>query len=243
MPFTFSHPALVLPLNYLPKKWFSLTALVVGSMVPDFEYFLRMKVSGIYGHTFAGIFWFDLPLGILIAFVFHNLVKESLIRNLPTILKSRFLHYNEINWNNYFRKHFFIVTFSMLIGISSHLLWDGFTHEHGYFTNYIPFLQQHVLLFKQIPVYKILQHGSTLIGALVIFYAIYTLPVVDSKQYKSDKRYWPVVVSVSIVFIIFRMLFFTENSIGNLIVSTIAVLMVALIITPFLLKIKPVETQ
>ncbi|WP_113654854.1 DUF4184 family protein, partial [Pedobacter namyangjuensis] len=30
MPFTFSHPAIVLPLTYLPKKWFSLTGLVIG---------------------------------------------------------------------------------------------------------------------------------------------------------------------------------------------------------------------
>ena len=41
MPFTFSHPAAVLPLRLLPRHWFSLTGLVIGSMVPDFEYFLR----------------------------------------------------------------------------------------------------------------------------------------------------------------------------------------------------------
>lgn len=41
MPFTFSHPAIILPLSYLPKKWFSLTGLIIGSLIPDFEYLLE----------------------------------------------------------------------------------------------------------------------------------------------------------------------------------------------------------
>ncbi|WP_240482010.1 DUF4184 family protein [Flavobacterium psychrophilum] len=39
MPFTFSHPAIILPLRYLPRQWFSLTGLIIGSLTPDFEYF------------------------------------------------------------------------------------------------------------------------------------------------------------------------------------------------------------
>ncbi|MEB0248571.1 DUF4184 family protein, partial [Mucilaginibacter sp. 5B2] len=61
MPFTISHPAVILPLNYLPKRFISLTALVVGSLTPDFEYFIRMKVQSDYSHTLPGLFWFDLP--------------------------------------------------------------------------------------------------------------------------------------------------------------------------------------
>lgn len=51
MPFTFSHPSIVLPLTYLPKKWISLTGIVIGSLTPDFEYFLRMKIQSTYSHT------------------------------------------------------------------------------------------------------------------------------------------------------------------------------------------------
>ena len=39
MPFTFSYPAIVLPLTYLPRRWFSLTGLIIGSLTPDFEDF------------------------------------------------------------------------------------------------------------------------------------------------------------------------------------------------------------
>src|SRR5665647_2066569 len=72
MPFTFSHPAIVLPATYLPKKWHSLSALIMGSMTPDFEYFIRMKDASKYGHTWTGVFWFDIPMGLLLIFLFHN---------------------------------------------------------------------------------------------------------------------------------------------------------------------------
>jgi len=43
MPFTFSHPAIVLPLATLRRQWISATGLIIGSITPDFEYFIRMK--------------------------------------------------------------------------------------------------------------------------------------------------------------------------------------------------------
>ena len=96
MPFTFSHPAIVLPLTYFPKKWFSLTGLVIGSLTPDFEYFLRMRIKSNYSHTIDGLFWFDLPLGLLLAFIFHDIVRNSLFDNLPTFFKSRFSAFRQI---------------------------------------------------------------------------------------------------------------------------------------------------
>lgn len=136
MPFTFSHPAIVLPLKYLPKKWFSMTGLVIGSLTPDFEYFIRMKIESNYSHTFWGIFYFDLPLGILLTFVFHNLVKEELFKNLPKKLNQRFIKTEKFNWNKYFIKNWKIVILSIIIGTISHLFWDSFTHESGFFVKH-----------------------------------------------------------------------------------------------------------
>src|SRR5204863_9524562 len=114
MPFTISHPAIILPLTYLPRKWFSLTGLVVGSLTPDFEYFIRMKVQSSYSHTLKGLLWFDLPLGIILAFLFHNLVKERLFDNLPTSLKSTVNTFKHLKWNNHFANHWHIVIISIL---------------------------------------------------------------------------------------------------------------------------------
>jgi hypothetical protein len=79
MPFTFSHPAAILPLRWLPNKYYSLTGLIIGSMTPDFEFLIRMNVGSIYSHTLAGIFYFDIPVGIAICFLFHDVVRDDLI--------------------------------------------------------------------------------------------------------------------------------------------------------------------
>ena len=77
MPFTFSHPAIVLP--FLKTKKLSATGLIVGSMCPDFEYFIRMKVQSSISHTFLGLIVFNLPIGLLATFLFHEIIKNSLL--------------------------------------------------------------------------------------------------------------------------------------------------------------------
>ena len=134
-----------------------MTGLVIGSLTPDFEYFFRMRIKSNYSHAIDGLFWFDLPLGILLAFIFHNIVRDSLINNLPTILNSRFSVFTNFDWNGHFRRNWFVVTISILSGAASHIFWDSFTHDHGYFVQNIPALQKSVdLLGRQIPILKIL---------------------------------------------------------------------------------------
>jgi hypothetical protein len=240
MPFTFSHPAIVLPLTYLPRKWFSLTGLVIGSLTPDFEYFLRMRIKSNYSHTIDGLFWFDLPLGLLLAFIFHNIVRNSLFDNLPTILKSRFLAFKQFDWNGYFRKNWLVVTISILVGAASHILWDSFTHDHGYFVLTIPTLQNTVDLFsRQIPILKILQHTSTLIGGLLIAFAIYKLPTNNTEKKSINLKFWIVVIGLTLTIIVARFLTGLElKQYGNVIVTTISAGLISLIITPLLTRTK-----
>lgn len=52
MPFTFAHPAAVLPFAKKHSKHISVTALILGSMASDFEYFYtldRMVLLAING--------------------------------------------------------------------------------------------------------------------------------------------------------------------------------------------------
>src|SRR3954469_13296912 len=102
MPFTFAHPAIVLPLINKNRKFFSATGLVIGSIIPDFEAFIRLNVNKPYSHTWLGMFWFDLPLGLIAAFVFHDLVRDPLIRNLPGFLGDKFARFIHFQWNRYF---------------------------------------------------------------------------------------------------------------------------------------------
>lgn len=240
MPFTFAHPAIILPLQFLNKKWFSLTGLVIGSMIPDFEYFIRMRIQSIYSHTIAGVFWFDLPLALLISFIFHNKVKNLLFQNLPYCLQSRFLIFTTFNWNNYFKQNWIVVLFSILIGTVSHLLWDSFTHDSGYFVNHITLLQNSVYIFGiDIPILKIAQHLSTFAGGAILFFAIFKLPKNTISKKTVNKNYWLVTFLFFVLILILR---FSAGigikEYGNIIVSIISAALLSLILTSIFLMQK-----
>ena len=234
MPFTFAHPAIILPLAYLPKRWFSLTGLVIGSMTPDFEYFIRMNIKSIYSHTIWGVFWFDLPLGIVLCFVFHTIVKYALYENLPLFLKSRFSSFADFDFSTYFKKNYLIVTLSILIGAFSHIFWDSFTHETGFFVALFPTLSENVdVLGNQIPTYKIMQHLSTIIGGLIIAFTIFSMKKNSVQKSKSPYKYWLLILIIFTVVMILRFATGLNYKLyGQVIVTAISASMIALICAP-----------
>lgn len=236
MPFTFSHPAIVLPLRILPRQWFSMTGLVIGSLTPDFEYFIRMRVQSNYSHTIYGLFWFDLPLGLLLAFIFHNIVRDNLFNNLPTILKSRLLKFSEFDWNSYFKKKWLIVFISVLIGAFSHMFWDSFTHDNGYFVRTIPALTNTVDFFgKQIPTFKILQHSSTLLGGILMIFILFKLPANKNVHGQLNLKYWFIFTALTLVIISIRLLSGLNYKLyGHLIVTAISACLISFTLTPIL---------
>lgn len=240
MPFTFSHPAIVLPLNYLPNRWFSLTGLIIGSLIPDFEYFLRMRIQSNYSHTIVGLFWVDLPLGLLLAFIFHNIVRNSLFDNLPIILKSRLSVFKQFDWNKYFKAKWLLVTISILIGATSHIFWDSFTHDYGYFVQSIPALTNTLNIFgRQVMILKILQHSSTLVGGLVIVFAFLKLKSNKNETGQLNLKYWGILTMMTLTIITARLFSGLElKQYGNLITTAISAGMISLILTPWFTRTK-----
>jgi hypothetical protein len=201
MPLTFSHPAVILPAKYLPEKWVSMTGLIIGSITPDFEYFLRMRVISIYSHTWIGMFWFDLPLAVLLTFVYHYIIRNSFICNLPVFLKKRLSRYMDFKWINYFKHHFFKVIICLLLGIASHIFWDGFTHPGGDFVKMIPWLKEGSNIFGyHIPNSRLLHIISTIIGGIIIFYAILLIPKASNyAKSRNPVYYWFIVIGTGVV--------------------------------------------
>ncbi|MBP1644752.1 MAG: hypothetical protein H6Q16_327 [Bacteroidetes bacterium] len=238
MPFTFSHPSILIPLFYLPKKWISVTGLVIGSMIPDFEYFLRMQIKSKYSHSIYGVFWFDLTLSILLAFIFHNIVKNQLIDNLPKSLYLRLASFKNFDWNKYFRKNWYIVIISILIGIFSHIFWDSFTHYNGYFVQRNPSLVNSLTIFQlDIPIFKIIQHASTILGGILIIYLGIKLPKKSVEYKKPNINYWLVFTLISLLIISIRIIFgLNPKQYGNLIVTAISSGLISLIITPLIIR-------
>ncbi|WP_291284970.1 DUF4184 family protein [Flavobacterium sp.] len=238
MPFTFTHPAIILPLTHLPRKWFSLTGLIIGSLTPDFEYFIRMKIQSNYSHTFYGIFWFDLPLAILLSFIFHNVIRNDLFMNSPPFIKSRILTFTSFNWNNYFKNNWYTVLASILIGIISHLVWDSFTHQSGYFVEHISLLKRTIRLWgNTIPLWKIMQHSSTLIGAVILTISFRKLHKESIRQNPINFKYWTAIILFILLISILRFSIpLSSVNLGNLIATLISAFFISLSIIPILIK-------
>jgi hypothetical protein len=224
MPFTFSHPAIVLPLYKLPNSWVSMTGLVLGSMMPDFEYFIRMQVKSVYSHTWSGLFWFDLPLGLLVMFVYQTFVKDKLIDHLPIALNRRFSRFKGTYKNDYSLKYLVVVVLSILVGAISHILWDGFTHPNGYFVLLIPALSNVIQLGDHhIYIYKVIQHTSTIIGAITIIIVIFALPLGIRMQSRHIIGFWLQVILVTAITLLIRLKTgLSLHQYGDIIVTIIA---------------------
>ena len=185
MPFTFSHPAAVLPLKKLSNGKLSLAGLIAGSIVPDFEYFIFMKSN--YSHSLRGIFTFNMPVALIILLIFFCLIRRDMLDNLPSFLHRRLAPTLEFDWLAYFRKNWLWVLISILLGTFTHILWDSTTHRTGYFVVHSAFLSGQAAGF---PVYRILQYISTIFGAVIIAAYIYRLPCEKENKQKINPLYW-----------------------------------------------------
>lgn len=197
-----------------------------------------MRIESKFSHNLPGLLWFDLPLGIVLAFIFHTIVRDSLFNNLPLVLKSRLIKYTDFNWEEYFRKNWLVVIVSVLIGAFSHLLWDSFTHEHGYFVRlFQPLSEQIVVLGKHIPVYKILQHSSTLLGGLVILFALSKIKPDNAVSANLNRKYWAIFTLFTGVIIAFRFANGLNLSMyGHFVVTVISSVLISLVLTSWLMK-------
>ncbi|NVO86102.1 DUF4184 family protein [Hymenobacter terrestris] len=185
MPFTFFHPAIILPARNLPIKWkkyVSMTGLITGSLAPDFEKFIQMRSGNIYSHTLAGVFGFDLPVALLLAVVFHGIVKATLIDYLPTrALSGRFVAYKRQNWIRYLQRRYVLVILNMLVGISSHLVLDSITHTNGVLVHMLPVLDNYYQVsFLNVRGYQLLELCYYLFASLSFYLVFISLPQKDS---------------------------------------------------------------
>jgi hypothetical protein len=245
MPFTLAHPAIVLQLDKTEK--FSLTALIVGCMVPDFEFFLQMREVENIGHHWYGILLFDIPAGLLVCFIFHNLIKKSLIINLPAACQNRVANLFSFKWNAYAFSNKIKILYSLLLGILSHIVWDAFTHYDGFFVLLLPVLQSHInIIGNKIPAYFFLQIFSSLAGMWLTYLAIAKLPYTPSAGFKVKKNilYWPLFAIAFAVIVTSRICIWPHyNSFWGLVMACMGGTIYAWILISFIFKNTPLKNH
>ena len=166
MPFTFAHPAAVLPLR---RFRFLLTLpLAIGSLVPDVPYYFPVPLGRLLAdtHSIWGSFVIGLPLGMTL------LVGILLLREPLTVLMGPRLRAICLRSVEHFTErpqHWPIALLSLLLGSWTHIAWDSFTHPDGWTTLRVAALQAPVTLFGwQTEVNHLLQYVSSVCGLVVM---------------------------------------------------------------------------
>jgi hypothetical protein len=163
MPFTVAHAAAALPLK---RTQLVFSAVVIGTMAPDFEYFLRLAPQGRFGHSPTGLLAFTTPLALVVLWLFHRTVKPAILRLSPSSVQKSTGIPPPFHFTG--ARRFGLIVLSIVTGAVSHVVWDSFTHPQSWLVIHSPLLRSAVtipwLRSYPIAVFKLLQHASTLLG-------------------------------------------------------------------------------
>ena len=164
MPWTFAHPAILRPLRARLAPLY-LYAAALGTLMPDLGYYLGELGRRFSSHSMSGIFQICLPfswLFLLLSLVF----AKPMLEVLPAPHRLCLLQlWAQITTS--FRpslRTFVAMSSCMVLGSFTHILWDSATHRNGYLVQLFGF---HAML-GGIPIFRWLQHLSTVLGSLVL---------------------------------------------------------------------------
>ncbi len=141
-------------------------------MTPDFVYYIPYCLPlGDFCHTLTGIFILCLPLGLAALAIFQYLIKYPVLALLPINHQSR-LYGVSGDFTFFPFNQFLRIVVSILVGAFTHTIWDSFTHRAGWVVNFFVFLKTPAFVIggSSIPIYKLMQHGSTLLGIALLIY-------------------------------------------------------------------------
>lgn len=173
MPWTFAHPAAILPLRRLCPRWLSLPALILGAMAPDMSYYVGMHGKWrAFCHTPEGVLTACLPVCLLLlALLLRFAMPLTVLLAEPHrgLVRTQLQPPPHPAW-----RALAVAVLSVLIGAATHLVWDSFTHQGRWGAELLPELEEPLLeaMDREFHVTHLLQHLSTAVGvaALAVVY-------------------------------------------------------------------------
>lgn len=171
MPFTPSHAVVALPFLRTPLVP---AAIAIGAMTPDLPLFVRgFGVSYAFTHTYANVIWtvaIALGLFLLWRVVLRHAAPELSPRWLARRLPAQWgapagdAINDALGVGARWTRMLWLLA-SLMIGVVSHILWDGFTHEGRLGLALLPALEEQ---WGPLQGYKWLQRGSSVVGLGII---------------------------------------------------------------------------
>jgi hypothetical protein len=173
MPWTFAHPAAVLPLARLTgPRALSPLALAVGTLGPDLPYYVPGNELGWTAHKAHGVFLIAWPAALLV-YALVRWLRRPVVALLPQ--PHRAFAQNACDATPPLTGvTLALIALSALLGAVTHVVWDAFTHAGRFFVVLLPVLQTPLFNTDShtLRLFHLLQHLSTLVGgtALLVFY-------------------------------------------------------------------------
>jgi NADPH:quinone reductase-like Zn-dependent oxidoreductase len=163
MPFTGSHPAVVLPFLRSPLP---ASALVIGSMAPDLPFYLPLP-QPYATHTWLAAVTTDLLLGLLAWALWHGLLAGAALATAPAALRGRLEGrvLPGLAGRLASARRAVLLVAALVLGTGTHLAWDDFTHARRWGAEHVPALAQD---WGPLPGYRWLQYLSSVVGLAVL---------------------------------------------------------------------------
>lgn len=155
MPLAPAHPAVVLPLQRLGLP---LSALVMGALAPDAPVYLPVGVSYQTTHSGWGVA-VDVVIGLVLLWLWFAVLRDAVV-DLTPCLRQRVPAEARLE-----RRGWLLAPLAVVLGASTHVLWDSATHDWGFLVQQLAFLREE---YGPIPMYRWLQHASTVVGSVVV---------------------------------------------------------------------------
>jgi hypothetical protein len=172
VPFTGSHPAAVLPLL---RTGLPASALVIGSVAPDLPYFVPVTVGGFHpptgvggpSHTAWALVTLDPAIGLLAFAVWHGLLAAPLLDLAPAGLRARLAGRVRLGLRHRLAapRRAAAVVVALVVGATTHVLWDEFTHAGRFGTDHVPALSA---TWAGLEGYRWAQYASGVVGAVAL---------------------------------------------------------------------------
>lgn len=163
MPFTLSHAVLAPVLSKLSKDQLPIAALAIGCMTPDlYRLFTIESIS--LTHQWSGLLFPNLPIGLFFCLLWYLLYRPIIYRVLAV------QHSLTIQSFDQFVAFSLMSCVAVVLGASTHLVWDGLTHLDFRTFAFKDLLAQNISIFGlNYPLHFILQITSSVVALPFIF--------------------------------------------------------------------------
>lgn len=180
MPFTLSHVVAVIPVHQKWKNTLLLAPLAIGSMLPDIPYFINQRIQ--HDHTWAAMFPTYVPLGYFITLLWYVLLRRPFYAFYPYLFDQE----NPVTRPSAVTAYLLrliCIGVALIIGVATHLIWDGFTHDdHRTFMLNNTLAETITIGHWGMPLHRILQYVSSFVGLLLLL--IYCVVQYRARQVK-----------------------------------------------------------